>query len=78
MTATSSADRVMGVVLEDASQLLLGGLGDDLGRRATLGEVHPHVERGILRVRESAFGAVELQRRDPEVEEHALHFIEAL
>ena len=35
--------------------------------------VHPHVERRVLRVGETARGLVQLQGRDAEVEEDALH-----
>ena len=34
--------------------------------------VHPHVQRRVGGVAEAAVGAVELQRGDPEVEQHAL------
>ncbi len=46
---------------------------DDLGRGDAPALVHPHVQRRVLGVGEAAGGLVELQRRDPEVEQHALH-----
>ena len=39
--------------------------------------VHPHVQRGVDGVAEAAVGAVELQRGDAEVEQHALHLGDA-
>ena len=49
--------------------------GSPLTRSAAVGPVvgaHPHVERAVLPVAEPALGAVELHRRDPEVEEDAV------
>ena len=50
----------------------------DVGGGAPARRVHAHVERRVLRVGEPALGAVELQRRHAEVEEHPLHFAESL
>src|SRR5581483_9986832 len=54
---------------EDGDELLLGPLVDDRACVEVLGRVHPHVERRVGRVRESALGTVELHRRDAEVEQ---------
>ena len=52
---------------------LARGVGvEDVGRGLAGGRVHPHVERRVVRVGEAACGVVELQRRDPEIEQHAV------
>ena len=45
---------------------------DDLARRGLRAGIHPHVERRIGRVRESAFDLVDLHGRDPDVEQNCV------
>src|SRR5581483_11660975 len=57
---------------EDLGQLALVVLVDDLARRQVGRGVHAHVERRVGRVREAAFGSIELHRRDAEIEQDAV------
>ena len=68
-----AGEPLLAVLLEDPRQPV-GRVGvDDLGRGDAAALVHPHVQRRVLGVGEAAGGLVELQRRDAEVEQHALH-----
>jgi hypothetical protein len=58
-------------MIKDVGDLLLAGLGEDVGGAAAA-SLHPHVEGRVDGVGEAAVGLVQLQRRDPEVEEHPL------
>ena len=55
--------------LEDQRELALVGLVHELARRELGRGVHAHVERRVRGVAETALRAVELHRRDPEVEQ---------
>ena len=63
-TRVAPGELLFAVALEDAAEIALAVRGDDIGGGDALGLVHPHVERGILRIREAALGLIELQRRD--------------
>ena len=49
---------------------------DHVGRRPRRVGVHAHVERSVVAVREAALGAVELRRRDAEVEQRAAESVD--
>ena len=55
--------------LEDQRELALVGLVHELARRELRRGVHAHVERRVGGIREAALRAVELHRRDTEVEQ---------
>ena len=63
---------LLAVALEDPPQVALAVGREDVGGGRAGRLVHPHVERGVLRVREAAVGDVELQGRDAQVEEDAV------
>jgi hypothetical protein len=59
---------------QDARQRLLVVGVDDLGGRQLCVRIHPHVQRGVCRVGETALGAVKLHRRNAEVEQDSVDF----
>ena len=60
--------------LEDRRQVALVRFVDDSGGGDVGGRIHPHVERGVHRVRESPVGSIDLHRRDAEVEQDDVGF----
>jgi hypothetical protein len=70
-------EALLAVLLEHARQRLAVVAVDDLGGGGAARGVHAHVQRRVLRVGEAAVGLVELQRADPEVEQHAVHAVQA-
>ncbi len=65
------SELLLAVLVEDAAQLRLVVLGEHARGGERGGVVHPHVERGVLRIGEAPLDAVELHRGDAEIEEHA-------
>ena len=65
----SSRVRLVGVVFEQARELLHAQVREQARRRLAARRVHPHVERAGFLVGEPAVGVVELHRRDAEVGE---------
>src|SRR4051812_31317843 len=60
---------LLAVLAEDVRQLAFGRFVDELAGRIVRRGIHPHVERGVGGVRETALGTIDLHRRDTEVEE---------
>jgi hypothetical protein len=50
---------------------------EDLGSSTTTGLVHPHVQRGINRVREPALNLVNLERGQPKVKQYGVDIVQA-
>src|SRR5438552_19082662 len=57
---------LLAVTLENRCEVPFCGLVDDSRRTHLGGGIHAHVERRVSRVREAAFGAIDLHRRDAE------------
>ena len=62
--------RFIGVLLEQARELLFARARDQLRRGLTAQRIHPHVERTDPFVAEAAIGIVELHRRHAEVRQN--------
>jgi hypothetical protein len=62
-------EALVAVLADHARQLVLGVAVDDVIRGPRGVGVHAHIERPLVAVRETAFGAVELRRRHAEVEQ---------
>ena len=60
---------LLAVVGDDSREARLVLVAHQVGGRALVIAIHPHVERGVGRVAEAALLVVHLHRRDPEVEE---------
>src|SRR6266480_2369104 len=60
---------LLAVALEDDREVPLCGLVDDSGRGDVRGRIRAHVERRVGRVREATVRAIDLHRRDAEVEQ---------
>ena len=73
----AARELLLAVPLEDAPQLSFAVGREDVGGGHAGRLVHAHVEGRILRVRESAVGDVELQRRDAEVEQDAVDLLQS-
>jgi hypothetical protein len=71
LAGVPGGELLLAVLEEDAAQRPLVVLGDDAGRGEGRRRVHPHVERGVPRVREPPVDAVELHRRHTEVVQDA-------
>ena len=69
--AMRRANRPSPLSVNSSTSCVLVVLVDHVGRRATGGRIHPHVERGIPPVGEPPLGHVELRGAHPEVEERA-------
>jgi hypothetical protein len=54
---------------QDSAEFLLGVTVHDVGSRPWIGEIHAHVEWGVMTVRKSTLDTVELGGRNSEVEE---------
>ncbi len=65
----AAGELLLAVAFEDAAEVALAVGGDHVSGGDTLRLIHPHVERGVLRIREPALGLVELQGRDAEIEQ---------
>jgi hypothetical protein len=65
-------ESLLAVVTQDPRQLRGIRSGQQIGRALSAALIHPHVERPVEAVGEAAPAVVELQRRDPEVEEDRL------
>ena len=57
---------------EDRLELALVVRRENVGGASLVGRIHAHVERRVGRVREAALGAVDLHRREAEVEQHGI------
>ena len=73
----AGGEALLAVDPEHARQILRRVGVDDVGGGAPGARVHPHVQRGVGGVAEAAVGAVQLQRGDAEVEQDALHLVDA-
>ena len=63
---------LLAVIADDAAQLLLAGGIEQIRRSLPLADVHAHIQRRVLMIRESAFAAVKLRGRHAEVKQHAV------
>ena len=68
---------LLAVFIQNAFELALRPLIDDVPRAQTAGRVHAHVERSVVHIRKAALRLVELRRGNAEVEEHAVHGADA-
>jgi hypothetical protein len=64
---------LLAVVPDDLRQLLFIYTGQEVGGRLAHGGVHPHVERAVVPERKPALRAIELGRRDAEIDQEAVH-----
>ena len=73
----AAGEPLLAVLAQDP--LELGGVVgvEDLGRGDAGALVHPHVQRRVVAVGEAPLGLVQLQRGDPEVEEHGVDRVQA-
>ena len=69
--AMRRANRPSPLSVNSSTSCVLVVLVDHVGRGATRGRVHPHVQHGVSAVGEPTLGHVELGRAHPEVEEDA-------
>src|SRR4029079_9229707 len=65
------------IVADDLREFVYRCARDELRRGFAARRVHAHVEGPLRAIRESAFGRIELRRRNPEVEQHAVDGVNA-
>ncbi len=62
--------RLFAVTKQNVDELLLRYSREPLGSRRTVGAVHAHVQRSVVRETEAARRFIQLRRRDPKVEQN--------
>ena len=63
---------LLAIGAQDRGELGNGQRVDEVGRAFVATRIHPHVEGAVMAERKTAFGFIELERRDAEIERDAI------